>query len=416
MNIFSYVFKFVNIFIVCVLFNQISFAADTWQVLSELDDSERRDFLVEKVKGELYRKANKFPLILDDYYYNNQDMLGFGMSFSYLGDIEAAFLSHIQAEDETGPKVVLFPGCGYGRSVLDALAKTKNTFMIANDFSKAGMGVLAQAQQKWFPDAKERLSIKQGDIFVVLKNIRDKSVDTIFCTNLIHFFNPDKLELFFHELNRVLKKNGSVFLSWEGFSTGAQYRLSEENLIYQNTIQKLQEAKNPYPTYFSRDDLPKDLEVLPKGVLENPHNFVTLPEISTISQGHGFNPTSSATFMTMNVRGSMPIKIESRNLLFDQGFYLPYRVENIDFSKVLFALPNFFVTLSKVADDVETFEISENFRNGAWKEHIESHLCDHCKVFAVNIKKCGACEIAKYCGRACQKAAWSKHKPNCHKK
>jgi SAM-dependent methyltransferase len=228
-------------------------------VLSDLSDSQREDFLLQKAYDRLDRKTNYLPQILDDFYYDTQYMSGYGKSFTYLGKIEIDFLRHIQEADAQSEKrVVLFPGCGYGRSVLDALAKTKNTIMIANDLSKDGMHKLFQAQKHWFPHEGHRLSIKQDNIFNVIKNLDDDSVDTIFCTNLIHFFNPAELEEFFVQLNRVLKKGSSLFLLWEGFVHEREFKiLSHEFKTFHNIITKLHATKNPYPTFFVERICPK---------------------------------------------------------------------------------------------------------------------------------------------------------------
>ncbi|KAL8872720.1 MAG: hypothetical protein Q9174_001698 [Haloplaca sp. 1 TL-2023] len=41
--------------------------------------------------------------------------------------------------------------------------------------------------------------------------------------------------------------------------------------------------------------------------------------------------------------------------------------------------------------------------------------CDHCGKMAADLKACGACGKARYCGKECQKAGWKTHKSKCKK-
>jgi SAM-dependent methyltransferase len=325
-----------------------------------------------------------------------------------VGSIENDFLNYIQQHDSAN-RMVLFPGCGYGRSVLDALAKTKNTFMIANDLSEAGLDKLAEAQMKWFPDAANRLAIKRGNIFDIISELEDESVDTVFCTHLIHFFNPIEIENFFYQLNRVLKKNGTIFLAWEGFAEAFEYQdLQSEFKDFYRIINKLYKANNPYPTYLDRANLPKDLESIVNSHLPRPHNFITLAEVLEVSSAHGF--TCPAYKLSKPIMTSL---VTVTNTVVASFHCLE---EAIGDEQKLECFPNFNLKLNKSHNDTDTTQAySKNFKNGVWEKHIENHLCDQCRLFTEKISTCSACKNAKYCGPACQRLAWSLHKHCCTK-
>lgn len=60
----------------------------------------------------------------------------------------------------------------------------------------------------------------------------DKSVDHITVAQAFHWFNQDKA---FHEFERILKKNGSIFLLWNLRKTSEEFMASYEKLLLKSS-------------------------------------------------------------------------------------------------------------------------------------------------------------------------------------
>ncbi|KAI9034174.1 hypothetical protein DFJ74DRAFT_648498 [Hyaloraphidium curvatum] len=42
-----------------------------------------------------------------------------------------------------------------------------------------------------------------------------------------------------------------------------------------------------------------------------------------------------------------------------------------------------------------------------------SDSCEQCGTESDDLRRCSGCKVTRYCGAACQRAAWKEHKDNC---
>ncbi|QGP50988.1 biotin biosynthesis protein BioC [Piscirickettsia salmonis] len=80
--------------------------------------------------------------------------------------------------------------------------------LILNDLDERP---LIKLKTRLYDDPK--IFIISGNILE--SNIQDGSLDTIFCSRLIHFFNPDEVRVFFEKCYKWLDFNGKLFLTCE---------------------------------------------------------------------------------------------------------------------------------------------------------------------------------------------------------
>ncbi|QHS27413.1 class I SAM-dependent methyltransferase [Piscirickettsia salmonis] len=80
--------------------------------------------------------------------------------------------------------------------------------LILNDLDERP---LIKLKTRLYDDPK--IFIISGNILE--SNIQDGSLDAIFCSRLIHFFNPDEVRVFFEKCYKWLDFNGKLFLTCE---------------------------------------------------------------------------------------------------------------------------------------------------------------------------------------------------------
>lgn len=217
-----------------------------WQVLSEFDAQGRLIFLKNNI-GKAITKENLEPYY--EHFFSVDAQMGvFGFSFTYLGQIENVFLNYLRTIDLPSSTIV-FPACGNGRTVIDALALTDGIRIIANDLNEQALVTLEKAAGYFFDTKKSRISYQAGEMIEMLKRLPKNSVDAVFSANVIHFLSPTDLGIFMDNIHRVLKPKGRLFLQWEGYSPSFSYEgtspeVTELEPILRKRFEKKKE-KNP---------------------------------------------------------------------------------------------------------------------------------------------------------------------------
>lgn len=387
-------------------------AMQEWKVLADLSTAERVSFMSPMATGSLIRQLRQEEPWLEDLYVTNSFMGQYGLNFSYLGRIEGEYLKFLQSSDvDNGePKTVFIPGCGIGRAILDGLKKTKHYQFIANDLSKDAGDTLGKAIKRWFPEDQKRVTIDNGDALVLLPTLPDSSVDVVFCANLIHFFNPDQLDRFFQECQRVLKPKGRIYLLWNGFDSSCMKNPDQNFQVYINLMRKFEAAGVEYPTYIDGTLFCKKLEKELTFIGEYTRNYIQKHEVIGLAKNLGLSEVYYQRYSYKKISSDVYKNHPTRGTRRDIFICGDYNLES--------AIINDALILEKNQETLPlaTSSYGNNFTNGTWKAHVESHLCDECNDFEKNIKKCSRCKVAKYCGKECQTKAWPLHKNSCDKK
>lgn len=335
----------------------------------------------------------------------------FGSSFAYDGPIDDRFCKWLN-ETKDDEVTILMPAFGIGRSVLDALAlnKNNNTTIIGNDIQEELKDELEQLRKKYGLN-DDRVIYKMGDILKVLEDLKEGSVDVVYCPNLIHFFNPFEIQEFFVKLYKVMKPNGQIFLSWKGMSGKVSWGKGNPFLALQKATKFLENNGIEYPRYIEKDDFKmiehviypyycaevKDIKNLAKDIF----TIELSDEVSMFCRLVTFKPTS---LNLGEYRYCSPEKYGEDYINFLSYLVLIKSEKNIDVDKIT------------IPSKKEANEFFEKRRQQIRKVLDNAKKCSTCGEISENLKQCSACKSISYCSIECQKKDWLEHKKICNKK
>lgn len=194
--------------------------------------------------------------------HESSQRVDYGFSFNYNGPLEANFLQDIKAADPKETEILLL-AVGSGRVALDSLSVTKNAHIVVNDLLRENLlvcqkniakyGKILKKKDPTLPSVKERVALRSGDAFSVLKSTKDNSVDFLHSAHFIHFLSPEKLEQYFEEVARVLKPGGKCYTFWQPHEEGLPERVKGH--LFSNTVEQVKELANRFP--FKKDFIAK---------------------------------------------------------------------------------------------------------------------------------------------------------------
>lgn len=211
----------------------------------------------------------------------------FGANMPYHGPIEQKAYTIIETcdRDAIEPLACVVLACGTGRTVIDIVKKTCRTNIIANDLCAEQLEILKQMVNT-LQIMDSRIQTNCNDSNDLIEQFEDNSIDFYYVANLIHFFETPKIRLLLQGMQRTLKQDGYIFLSWMGY---------DKNLQYANQMHYFcEKLKQTLDQRIENSDINEDEKQYISGNLSK--NYISSNFIAKLANEYGFHIFSNKSY------------------------------------------------------------------------------------------------------------------------